>query len=72
MEGIDFFVKILVFVKILSQGRRRRRRKDEEISILRSASANSEYFLLYLVSRKFHLFRKVHIFCRVDRGILSK
>ena len=40
MEGIDLFVKILVFVKILSQGRRR---KKEEISILRSASARSSH-----------------------------
>ena len=31
MEGIDFFVRILVFVKILGKGRRK-----EEISILRS------------------------------------
>ena len=33
-EGIDLFVRILVFVKILSQGRRK---KGQEISILRSA-----------------------------------
>ena len=38
--GIDLFVKILVFVKILSQGKEGRRKK---ISILRSASASISY-----------------------------
>ena len=37
IDGIDLFVKILVFVKILSQWRRRK----EEISILRSVSATN-------------------------------
>ena len=29
MEGIDLFVKILVFVKILSQGRRKEEKEEE-------------------------------------------
>ena len=31
MEGLDLFVKILVFVKILSQGRRKGGRKDKNL-----------------------------------------
>ena len=36
--GIELFVKILIFVKILSQGRRK-----EEFLILRSASTSSSH-----------------------------
>ena len=42
MEGIDLFVKILVFVKILSQCTRKEGRKEgRKISIFRSARASS-------------------------------
>ena len=41
MDGINMFVKILVFVKILGKGRRRK--EGRKISIFRSASASSSH-----------------------------
>ena len=52
MEGIDLFVKILVFVKILSQWKRR----NEEISILRSVSASSLHLKIVWKGHKVSLF----------------
>ena len=44
MEGLDSFVKILVFVKILSQGRRKGGRKDgQEFRSLEVREASSSH-----------------------------
>ena len=41
VEGIDFIVEILVFVKILSQCKKEGRKEGQKISMLRSARASS-------------------------------
>ena len=52
----DLFVKILVFVKILSQGKKEGRRK--KISILRSASSSISHLKTECIITNFRMYSK--------------